>query len=465
MINFVLSTEVINYDCAPNVLCVTVVQGQNGWGVTYTSTQICALKGSTVDISCTYRHPSRINGHDTEVEEKMWFTRARNNDYVDIRSDPEYLGRVQYIRGNNDCTLRITDLRESDSAEYKFRFITNQHDGKYTGSPGVTLSVTDLQVQVSRLLVYESNNWADLKCHSSCRLPDRLHYVWYKNGQKMERRTSSYSVSVYPADSFACAVQGHENSRSRPVILASVLYPVVPSVSVSPSGEIVEGSSVTLTCSSDANPAATYTWYKKKEIPDHGYVSKEPQLFLMSICSSDSGEYYCSAKNELGWTNSEQIFIDVKYAPRVPSVSVSPSGEIVEGSSVTLTCSSDANPAATYTWFRDSQRLLQGPESYQFTSISTNNNGIYYCKSENQYGRITSSPLLIDVQCKSFQIMHANINGICLHTYCLKTYALKCFGLGSPQDHSISSCEHISTRSMPIVFIKHIFFITVTEYI
>ncbi|XP_051240409.1 B-cell receptor CD22-like isoform X4 [Dicentrarchus labrax] len=282
------------------LLSVSVVQGQDDWGVTYTSTEICALKGSTVDISCTYRYPSRINDHITQVKEKFWFTRVSNNDYVDIRSDPEYSGRVQYIFGNNDCTLRITDLRESDSAEYKLRFITNQHNGKYTGSPGVTLSVTgmvtDLQVQVSRLLVYKSYNRAELKCHSSCRLPDHLHYVWYKNRQKMWRGTSSYSVSVYPADSYSCAVEGYEKFPSPPVYA-----PRVPSVSVSPSGEIVEGSSVTLTCSSDANPAANYTWYKENEVSPKA----SGQIFTITDFRPEhSGNYYCEAQNRRGRHNS-----------------------------------------------------------------------------------------------------------------------------------------------------------------
>lgn len=125
-----------------DVLCVTVVQGQNDWGVTYTSTHICALKGSTVDINCTYRYPSRINNVDTAVNETLWFTKGSNKEPVDLRTDSEYAGRVQYHCDKNDCTLRITDLRERDSAEYKFRFTTNQPGGKYTGSPGVTLTVT-----------------------------------------------------------------------------------------------------------------------------------------------------------------------------------------------------------------------------------------------------------------------------------------------------------------------------------
>ena len=125
----------------PDVLCVTVVQGQNDWGVTYTSTHICALKGSTVDIHCTYRYPSRVNNVDTAVDETFWVTKWSNNEAVDQRTHSEYAGHVQYHCDKNDCIMRITDLRERDSAEYMFRFTTNQ-GGKYYGSPGVFLTVT-----------------------------------------------------------------------------------------------------------------------------------------------------------------------------------------------------------------------------------------------------------------------------------------------------------------------------------
>ncbi|KAJ4944605.1 hypothetical protein JOQ06_013148 [Pogonophryne albipinna] len=177
--------------------------------------------------------------------------------------------------------------------------------------------------------------------------------------------------------------------------------PKPPSVSVSPSAEIEEGSSVTLTCSSDANPAANYTWYKEdgSSYPPPLNNSDKPRLVFSSIQSSDSGKYFCTADNLLGSRRSESISIDVKYPPKLPSVSVSPSAEIEEGSSVTLTCSSDANPAAKYTWYKDTKKVFQGTEgSYNFTSISSEDRGIYYCKSENQYGDIKSSSLSVDVQ-------------------------------------------------------------------
>ncbi|XP_059190890.1 B-cell receptor CD22-like [Centropristis striata] len=205
----------------------------------------------------------------------------------------------------------------------------------------------------------------------------------------MQEESSSYRGWFNPGDDISCALKGHENHSSPSVYALNV-----PSVSVSP-GEILEGSSVTLTCRSDANISANYTWYKKNQT----LFNEEPQLVFSSIQASDSGDYSCAAENELGRRTSEHIFINVKYAPRLPSVSVSPSAEIVEGSSVTLTCSSDANPAANITWYKENQTLPQRHGgSYHFTSISSEDRGIYYCKSENQHGASSSESVCIDVQ-------------------------------------------------------------------
>ncbi|XP_070684605.1 Fc receptor-like protein 5 [Pempheris klunzingeri] len=224
-------------------------------------------------------------------------------------------------------------------------------------------------------------------------------YTWYKEDQKhISTEPQLVLTSVQSSDSgeYYCTAENELGRRTSERISVKVKYgPRLPSVSVSPSAEIVEGSSVNLTCSSEANPAATYTWYKE----DQKHVSTEPQLVLTSVQSSDSGEYYCTAENDLGTRTSERIPVKVKYPPRTPSVSVSPSGEIVEGSSVTLTCSSDANPAATYTWYKEDQTLFQAPEgSYSFTSIRSEDSGIYYCKSENKLGQLGSKPVLLDVQ-------------------------------------------------------------------
>ncbi|KAM8772577.1 uncharacterized protein AB9X84_010537 [Acanthopagrus schlegelii] len=368
--------------------------GQTCNRVIYTDRSICASKGSSVDISCLFNSPESITS-------KFWFSPDHSYQWQspsqpeDLSEDSQFAGHVLVLESETGrSTLRITDLTESDSAQYHFKFTTQWFEWRSI-LPGTTLTVTALQVQVTRITVHQSDTEAELKCHSSCSPAARLSYVWFKNGQKVTGvETSSFKGRVYPGDIISCALKGHEDYGSPPVYA-----PSLPSVSVSPSAEIVEGSSVTLTCSSDANPAAKYTWYKENGDPDLQPLSKDPQLVFSSIQSSDSGEYYCTAEDELWGKISKYISISVKYGPRLPSASVSPSAEIVEGSSVTLTCSSDANPAAKYTWYKENQTLIQGQEGiYHFSSISSEDRGNYSCKSENQYGEIMSSSVSVDVQ-------------------------------------------------------------------
>lgn len=68
----------------------------------------------------------------------------------------------------------------------------------------------------------------------------------------------------------------------------------------------MEGDRVTLTCHSDANPSARYSWSKKKKVLHH----YKPVLVFQSVQSSDYGEYSCTAQNELGVSTSH-ILIDV----------------------------------------------------------------------------------------------------------------------------------------------------------
>ncbi|XP_055767684.1 sialoadhesin-like [Salvelinus fontinalis] len=311
---------------------VAVVLGQDGWSVTYTPQRICALRGSTVDLSCSYTYPRGT------VTTTLWFTKwGTGVEPEDMGQDPEYTGRLEYHGDKKkDCTLRITDLRERDSATYRLRLITDQEGGTYTGKLGVTLSVTGLQVKVTG-----EHQDKTLTCITTCTLTDNPTYIWYKNGQHLDESTSPQykdPVSSNYDDSYSCAVKGHEDLRSPAVcvlgqscyrvtytkrticVLKGTMYeqcvtycppdgPKNTSVSVSPSGEIVEGSSVTLTCSSDANPPVDkYTWYKKNVT---SAKASEQSYSITNIKSEDRGEYYCEAQNGRGSMNSTALMIIV----------------------------------------------------------------------------------------------------------------------------------------------------------
>ncbi|XP_014882409.1 B-cell receptor CD22-like isoform X2 [Poecilia latipinna] len=369
-------------------LSVSGVRGQNGWSVTYSSSQICTIKGSTVDLKCNYTHPDTVGDTVIEVRKLIWYTKGDNYAPVDLKDDQDYAGRIKYKHG---CTVAIRDVRESDSAVYKFRFITNHQNGKYTGSPGVTLSVSAVELQVIKWEHKQSGTLAEMTCKSKC-LSDLHPYIWVKNGQDVLTQTSSsFSYTFSDADRISCAAAGHRNFPS-----PSVYMPNLPSVSMSSSGHIVEGDPINLTCSSDANPAATYTWYKKDT---SGPISKGSQLVFKSIQSSDSGEYYCKAQNVLRIKASKVVFIDVKYAPRLPSVALRPSGEVVRGTSVNLICSSDANPTAEYIWFKkNNPEPLSNDSQLVFESIQSSDSGEYYCTSENMLNQVTSEGMFIDVK-------------------------------------------------------------------
>uniref|UniRef100_A0A674A4Y5 B-cell receptor CD22 n=1 Tax=Salmo trutta TaxID=8032 RepID=A0A674A4Y5_SALTR len=387
---------------------VAVVLGQNGWSVTYTKNSICTLKGSTVDLSCSYTYPSGYT-----VTTTTW------NKRKNLSSVPGYEGHIEYLGDKeSDCTLRITDLRLSDSAGYMFRFITS--GGTFSGSP-VSLTVTDVVLEMNRRSVSEGER-VTLTCRTKCTLDSITAYSWYKNGQPIPNSNtyspvySLFSVSSEDTGRYSCAVEGLEDLPSaEETLTVTCKYMGFKPLAFSPSGEIVEGSSVTLTCSSDANPPVqSCTWWFRKNGGHYQSVFNQntgPHHTFNQIKSSDTGEYYCEAQNEMGTDRSRTINMDVKYGSRNTSVSVSPSGEIVEGSSVTLTCSSDANPPVDkYTWYKKNGASLTGSEkTYNFTTISSEVRGEYYCEAQNGRGSMNSTALMIIVAGKQTSVVTAAV--------------------------------------------------------
>uniref|UniRef100_A0AAR2JLW3 Ig-like domain-containing protein n=1 Tax=Pygocentrus nattereri TaxID=42514 RepID=A0AAR2JLW3_PYGNA len=189
------------------------------WGVTYTPERVCALKGSSVDLSCTYKHPEGLT-----VTKSFWFIeslRQRGVDPEDVRESDQYKGRVQYSRTLNSCRMTITDLRESDAHTYRFRFYTDDPDSRYSGRPGVTLSVTDLKVTVSDT----DGGVKNLTCSSTCTLPNNPTYIWYRNGRPVSQcESASCPVAVVSeAVSYSCAVKGSD-LHSPPVYNRTSVY-------------------------------------------------------------------------------------------------------------------------------------------------------------------------------------------------------------------------------------------------
>ncbi|XP_056128098.1 B-cell receptor CD22-like [Rhinichthys klamathensis goyatoka] len=375
----------------PLIFFLLMIHGvsSDDWSVSYSPSHICALKDSTVIMRCTYTYPTGY-----QIKEVFWTkTKYTKKDEVfpDLSDDTEYSQRLQYLGDKQqNCTVRLSHVTLKDSHMYYFRFITDKEN--WIGYPGVNLTVTDLQVE-SPERVTEGDS-VSLTCKSSCALTDRATFIWYRNSQPLtERRDRNNELllqSVRREDSgrYSCAVDGH--TPVSPDVQLNVMYPPKSVlVSISPSGVIVEGDSVTLNCISDSNPPAEIRWFKGGTIVGSGRIYN-----ISKISSDDSGEYKCKSINEHGEKYSDTVTLNVMYPPRSVSVFMSGSGVIVEGDSVTLNCISDSNPPAlNFSWFKENETSAVGSGQ----SFSALQSGRFYCQAHNQHGSQRSDAVTVTV--------------------------------------------------------------------
>src|SRR4029434_4820180 len=97
--------------------------------------------------------------------------------------------------------------------------------------------------------------------------------------------------------------------------------------------------------------------------------------------------------------------------PKNTTVFTRPSGVITKGSSVTLTCSSDANPPVEdYTWIKVGESTPVG-SGQQYRS---EDGGQYYCEARNKYGAGKSSIVSVIVEGISVSISLCAYDNYCL---------------------------------------------------
>lgn len=172
------------------------------------------------------------------------------------------------------------------------------------------------------------------------------------------------------------------------------------------SGNQTENETLTITCSAVAPcpiapPKLTldqHTTNITKMNPDTTFnITMEKEIRLTD--SHDRQVVRCSAAYPVSGREIESkvdFTLNVTYGPKNTSVQVSPSGPLSAGQTVTLRCTSKANPPVKlYTWFRLSPADSVGyGDTYSFNLTE---DGDYYCVASNVHRNHSSQIITLRI--------------------------------------------------------------------
>ncbi|XP_059195417.1 B-cell receptor CD22-like [Centropristis striata] len=284
-----------------------------GWPVTFENPDVCAVKGSSVRLSCSYNYTDGETVENTawykgELKDGIW-KRIALSDLSSYVNRSEYIGDLQH-----DCSLAIHDLRDNDTGHYYFRFDTEKYGRRSKTS--VFLTITELRARVYPDRV-RAGDKVTLECRTDCK---RINTVWFKDGFSVAKPV--FQAQTQDAGNYLCAVEGQESLQFAPVSLDVQYRPENISILMDPP-HVVEGSSVNLTCSSVANPAAdNYTWYRSNVSSSMLQVGSGQVLSLSSVDASHTGLYLCMARNQVGENNSTEVLLTVDDRDKMPLLTV-----------------------------------------------------------------------------------------------------------------------------------------------
>uniref|UniRef100_A0A3B4GZM7 Heparan sulfate proteoglycan 2 n=1 Tax=Pundamilia nyererei TaxID=303518 RepID=A0A3B4GZM7_9CICH len=198
-------------------------------------------------------------------------------------------------------------------------------------------------------------------------------------------------LAARPEDSgtYVCAARNNEGTtetRVEVIVEGGSQLPTVPRAFVpEPLMIVVEGQTATLRCEAHF-PAPEIRWTKLRSPLPWRHTLVNNSLVLQNVGRQDSGEYICSATNNMG-TTKVTITLDVEppYATSVPNDVAVRVGEVIR-----LQCLAHGTPPLTYTWTKLDGNLSPRAEvregDLQINLATSEDAGSYKCVASNKVG-------------------------------------------------------------------------------
>ncbi|XP_044215014.1 carcinoembryonic antigen-related cell adhesion molecule 8-like [Thunnus albacares] len=233
----------------------------------------------------------------TNNTERLIITSVSSNN-----TDPEYEDRITLYRTTGSLELR--DLTLNDSGKYLVSIIPDGGDEIImTSELKIFVPVSNVKVEVSSTDLVEFNSSVILFCSSS---GSSLSFLWLNGSSEVtvnERvqltdghsNLTIFSVTRYDQGPYSCKVSNSfSEDTSDPVNLSISFGPENITLMRSSTQEYyMEGSDISLSCSAASRPSAQFQWFLNGvKLSDTG-----PELTLINIQESQSGNYSCQAFN------------------------------------------------------------------------------------------------------------------------------------------------------------------------
>ncbi|KAM7405193.1 hypothetical protein PAMP_012474 [Pampus punctatissimus] len=209
----------------------------------------------------------------------------------------------------------------------------------------------------------------------------------------MESNAVMQILVARPEDSgmYVCTARNNEGTTETKVeviVEGGSQMPSVPRASVpEPLMVVVEGQTTTLRCEAHGFPSPTITWSKLRSPLPWRHKVVNNSLVLPSVGRQDSGEYICSATNNMG-TTEVTIMLDVEippYATSLPDDVAVRVGEVIR-----LQCLAHGTPPLTYTWTKLDGNLPPRAQvsggDLQINLATAEDAGSYKCVAANKVG-------------------------------------------------------------------------------
>ncbi|XP_041650189.1 carcinoembryonic antigen-related cell adhesion molecule 20 [Cheilinus undulatus] len=310
------------------------------------------------------------------------------NDTSEIKTSD----RVKLSGGG--ATLTITNVTRYDQNEYTCLVGNPVSFGLKSANLSVSYGPERTNLKLSPSQQYfEEESDINLTCSADSR--PAAYFNWFLNEEQLSSIGSELSlmnVNMNHSGNYSCRAFNNKTltSQTSQSSVISVLERI-SDVSVTSSTNVaIEGNFVNLTCDA-AGSVFARKWMKDGSnmtlASNIEFYDNNKVLSFQPLTKNDGGEYSCLISNPVSNVEAKYVMV-VNYGPENVQIQGPTEGRVHQ--TVTLTCSAESTPLASFTW------IWNGTEIYNLPELMINNtelsdSGNYTCRAGNRITGRTSS--------------------------------------------------------------------------